>query len=218
VIVSPHLDDAVFACGEVMAGRPGLTVVTVFAGRPPAGAPLAPWDADAGFRAGDDVMAARRDEDRRALARLRARAVWLDFLDAQYGGSPDLASLTKALEQTLRREAPAAVYLPLGLFHGDHLLTSDACLALAAGGQSRAWLVYADALYRAYEGLLPGRLAALGQRGFRLVPQPGAARPASDLKRAAIAEYASQLRALHTPGRPGITDALAPEQLWRLAA
>jgi LmbE family N-acetylglucosaminyl deacetylase len=216
VIVSPHLDDAVFACGDVMARRSGSTVVTVFAGPPPTGAALAPWDADAGFAAGDDVLAARREEDRRALARLRARPVWLDFLDAQYGASPDVASLAAALAGVLRREAPAAVYLPLGLFHSDHLLTSEACLRLAAADPARAWLVYADALYRAYAGLLPRRLAALAGRGLELAPLPGDPAPASALKRAAIAEYASQLRALHTPGRPGIADALAPEQLWRL--
>ncbi|MFB3816820.1 MAG: PIG-L deacetylase family protein [Candidatus Methylomirabilales bacterium] len=215
MIVSPHLDDAVFACGDVMAGCPGVTVVTLFAGGPPAGAPLTPWDADAGFRAGDDVMAARREEDRRALARLRARAVWLDFLDAQYGGSPEVASLAATLAEVLGREAPATVYFPLGLFHSDHLLASDACLALAGAGRTRGWLVYADALYRAYDGLLPRRLAALREQGFQLAALPGA-RPASALKCAAMAEYASQLRALHTPGRPGIADALAPEQLWRL--
>jgi hypothetical protein len=121
-----------------------------------------------------------------------------------------------ALQEVLRSLAPPAVYLPLGLFHSDHLLASDACLALASADPSRAWLVYADALYRVYDGLLPRRLAALGERGYRLAPLPGAGRPASALKRAAIAEYASQLRALHTPGRPGIRDALAPEQLWSL--
>ena len=36
VIVSPHLDDAVLGCANFMAAHRGATVVTVFAGNPPA--------------------------------------------------------------------------------------------------------------------------------------------------------------------------------------
>src|SRR4051812_4728612 len=79
MIVSPHLDDAVFGCGELLGARPGSVVVTVFAGAPPTYETVTEWDALAGFRAGDDVMAARRAEDRDALAVLGARPVWLDF-------------------------------------------------------------------------------------------------------------------------------------------
>ncbi len=34
VVVSPHLDDAVLGCGQLLAAWPGATVVTVFAGKP----------------------------------------------------------------------------------------------------------------------------------------------------------------------------------------
>src|SRR3954454_6063438 len=36
VIVSPHLDDSVLRCSYLMAAHPGVTVITVFAGRPAA--------------------------------------------------------------------------------------------------------------------------------------------------------------------------------------
>src|SRR6202158_5575221 len=73
VIVSPHLDDAVLGCALLMIANPGATVVTVFAGNPPAyPTPLRSWDVQGGFGPGDDVMAVRRAEDRAALALLDA--------------------------------------------------------------------------------------------------------------------------------------------------
>jgi LmbE family N-acetylglucosaminyl deacetylase len=87
IVVSPHLDDAVLGCGHLLAQRPGAVVITVFAGRPPRRERVTPWDAAAGFGPGDDVVGARRMEDRRALGALGARPLWLPFLDAQYGPS-----------------------------------------------------------------------------------------------------------------------------------
>jgi LmbE family N-acetylglucosaminyl deacetylase len=213
--VSPHLDDAVLSCGDWLAAHPCSLVVTVFAGRPPRGAPLAPWDADAGFSAADDVIGLRRGEDRRALSGLGARPSWLRFRDAQYGGSPSAEAVTRALGAAIRRVNPPAVCFPLGLFHSDHLLVAEACLRLACRDERRAWLAYADALYRSLDGLLARRLAELRRRGFRL-SAAAPRRDAGEAKRRAIAEYASQLRALRTPGRLGIADALAPERIWRL--
>ena len=34
LVISPHLDDAVFACGRLIASHPSCVVVTVFAGLP----------------------------------------------------------------------------------------------------------------------------------------------------------------------------------------
>ena len=33
LVVSPHLDDAVYSAGQFLAGRPGAVVVTMFAGQ-----------------------------------------------------------------------------------------------------------------------------------------------------------------------------------------
>lgn len=82
VIVSPHLDDAVLGCGRLMAAHPGATVVTVYAGGPPVYPdPMTHWDTLAGFVAGDDVLAARREEDAAALTVLGATPSWLDFVE-----------------------------------------------------------------------------------------------------------------------------------------
>ena len=85
VVVSPHFDDAALGAAHLIAGHPGTTVITVLGGRPPA-YPAEPtsWDACGGFRAGDDVVAMRREEDREAMAFLGAVPVWLEFPDHQY--------------------------------------------------------------------------------------------------------------------------------------
>src|SRR4051812_33085440 len=99
VVISPHLDDAVFSCGEWLAGHPGATVVTVFAGVPTVGDRLTEWDARCGFGSAAEAVMVRRDEDRRAQALVEADAVWLDFTDSQYGESPDDSSVVAALER-----------------------------------------------------------------------------------------------------------------------
>jgi len=85
MVVSPHFDDAALGTAHLLCSYPGSTVVTVCAGRPPAYPdPPSDWDALGGFRAGDDVVAIRREEDRAAMSVLDADPVWLDFVDHQY--------------------------------------------------------------------------------------------------------------------------------------
>lgn len=212
-VVSPHLDDGVFSCGGFLAAHPGSVVITVFAGRPLPG-PLTEWDRASGFEDGDDVVGRRREEDRAALSLLGARPRWLEFLDAQYGAPPDRQAVADDLEKTLVDEAPDAVIIPLGLFHDDHRTTHAAGLAVARRRAEWAWFAYEDALYRRIDEELPDRRAALAADGFRLDPAVLPVRPEG--KGAAVACYASQLRALSTPGRPGSTDLSAPERFWRL--
>jgi len=217
VVVSPHLDDAVLGCGQLLAGHPGSAVITVFAGRPRAPGPLREWDAAAGFGPGDDVIAARRQEDRAALARLGARPVWLDFVDDQYGEPPDTNQLAAALEAAILADRPSMVLMPLGLFHHDHALTHQAGVAVLRRQPSLAWFAYEDALYRAFPNVLAERLDGLRRDGVEARWADIGSAAGVETKAAAIACYASQLRALGTPGRPGHADALAPERFWRLS-
>lgn len=216
LVVSPHCDDAVLSCGELLADRPGSVVVTLFAGRPPAGQALTEWDAAAGFREGDDVMGERRAEDHAALALLGATPVWLDFCDAQYQCSPDAETLAAALAAVMRSSGLHRIVLPLGIFHSDHILAHTAGRwALARQPAWRACF-YEDAIYRRYQGLLAARLAELKSQGLALQRRVLPVTPRPALKQEAVACYRSQLRALSTPGRPGHADAFAPESYWRL--
>jgi LmbE family N-acetylglucosaminyl deacetylase len=216
LVISPHLDDAVFGCGELLAACPGSVVVTAMAGRPPHYAEVTPWDALAGFGSGDDVVAARREEDRAALALLAAQPRWLDFLDSQYRDSPTIDALAAALEAAIRDTGLERVVLPLGLFHSDHHLTHAAAVAVLRRQPASSWWAYEDALYRQVPNLAAERLAALERAGISAVPTTAPPGDRRESKRQAMQRYGSQLRALATPGKPGYEDALGPERYWYL--
>jgi LmbE family N-acetylglucosaminyl deacetylase len=216
VVVSPHFDDGVFSCGELLAEHPGSTVITVFGGGPAEYARATGWDRSAGFEDGDDVMRARRAEDGRALQILGARQVWLPFQDAQYGEEPGVEDVVFALDAAIRRCEAAAVLIPCGLFHSDHRLTHAAAMMLLRRGERGGqWLAYEDAIYRRLDGLLEERLLLMRSQGFETTRVAGPA-SASQRKREAVAAYASQLRALSQPGHPGFDDAFEPEVCWAL--
>ncbi|SDE36381.1 PIG-L deacetylase family protein [Paraburkholderia lycopersici] len=89
IVVSPHLDDAVLGCAGLIARCPGSIVCTVFAGEPPA--PMhTQRDEASGFADAQEAVRARKREDERALAMCGATPLWLDFLDGQYGATPDV--------------------------------------------------------------------------------------------------------------------------------
>lgn len=215
LVISPHLDDAVLSCGELIAHIPSALVVTVFAGTPAGFAGMTGWDASSGFRNAAQAVATRRAEDREALSILIAKARWLDFCDGQYACSPPLALLAAELNEVLAREGVDTVLIPAGLGHLDHILAHQAILAAREHHLDKTWLMYEDALYRRQPGLLQQRLGALMNAGIQATPLPGGTRSAMALKRRAIACYRSQVRALSkTPD--GYADAFAPERYWRL--
>jgi LmbE family N-acetylglucosaminyl deacetylase len=223
VIVSPHLDDAVLGCGRFMAAHPGVTVVTVFAGNPPAYPdPMRVWDVQSGFAPGDDVMDARRTEDLAALAVLEATPVHLDFVEHTYnpGDRPVApAELADGLAPALAAIRPSLVLVPFGLANPDHDVTHRACLlARERLADDVSWWCYEDMGYKHIPGLLAWRVSSLFRR--KLWPTPVCPTVAADdaRKSAAVACYPSQLRALEDDWQIGLKlSAPAPEQFWRLA-
>jgi LmbE family N-acetylglucosaminyl deacetylase len=223
VVVSPHLDDAVLGCGQFLAAHPGATVVTVFAGRPPAyPEPMRPWDVQCGFAPGDDVMAARRAEDAAALDVLDATPVWLDHVEYSYrpGDRPvraahvvdDLVGVVTARDATL-------VLVPFGLANPDHDVTHRAAMRARERLGDRAWWCYEDTGYKHVPGLLAWRVAQLFSSGTW--PTPVAVDVARDDERIerALACYTSQLRALEDDWHLSAKLAApAPQQCWRLAS
>ena len=92
-----------------------------------------------------------------------------------------------------------------------------ACLAVALCHPELDWLAYEEPSYRHIPGLVEERLTALRHADVGLVrddPRLGDVGMAQ--KRAAVAEYQSQLRALTTPARPGYASAFDPERYWRM--
>ena len=157
VYLSPHLDDAVFSCGGLIARQKArgdeVVVITVCAGDPPVGE-LTPFAYDLHRRWGGEgsPVGLRRAEDHVACGRLGASVVHLPIPDAIYRRSPhgeafypDSASLFGAIaagdatriDETaaaLERAVPheSEIYLPLGIGgHVDHRLTRRAAERLA---------------------------------------------------------------------------------------
>jgi LmbE family N-acetylglucosaminyl deacetylase len=216
-VLSPHLDDAALGCGRLLAAHPGAVVITLFAGRPPAGRALTGWDRASGFASGDDVVGARRREDTAAMAALGARPVWLDLLDAQYGGKEDAGRCADALLEALGPIGPGSVLIPLGLFHSDHVRARQAGLAARERDRLGAdWYVYGDGLYRRLWGFERVALRKLRGRGLTLDPVVPPRGPLA-VKSAAVACYPSQRRALEACGMPPREHALTEETTWRLS-
>jgi LmbE family N-acetylglucosaminyl deacetylase len=223
VIVSPHFDDAVLGCGQLLSAHPGATVVTVLGGRPESyPEEVTQWDASGGFGSGDDVVATRREEDRNALAVLDATSVWLEFSDHQYV-PPETRyhadDVAPAIEAALVQLDPTAVFFPFGLGNPDHVLTHRATRVSVERHPEWAWFCYEDAGYKHIPGMLAWRVSSLFRRGIWPTPVCPPTDPSETRKRAAIACYPSQLLALEDDWAIGAKlDAPAPEQFWRLAA
>lgn len=218
LVFSPHLDDAVFSCGELIAAHAGSEALTVFASAPREHATLTSWDAAAGFHSAGEAIARRWREDDEALSLLFAHPTRLAFCDSQYNASPSPQTLRDKLHQVLKHSAADTVLLPAGLFHSDHQLLHEALLALMHRHASKHWLMYEDALYRRIPGSLQQRLAALAQNEVRATPCDFPAdRRLRDLKRQAVACYASQLHALQHAAN-GYADVYAQERYWLLDA
>ncbi|WP_157903398.1 PIG-L deacetylase family protein [Cupriavidus malaysiensis] len=214
LLVSPHLDDAVFSCGNLIAACPGSVVVTLFAGVPRHGTPAPQWDRRAGFASAREAVEARREEDRAALSLLNAEPVWLDFLDHQYGNSPTAGQVAARLETLLANYRSCAVVVPCGLYHSDHLLAHRACASLWAqyAEDGPPWLFYEDAFYRRSSGALHALLLRWHMLGLKATPVDLAISEQMPRKARACNAYGSQISLFDSAT---LGDLSAPERYWR---
>lgn len=208
VYFSPHLDDVVLSCAGRIARQTGaghrVLVVTIFAGaaRPAAARPArsAAW---APFR---DV-AARRREDRSALAALAADHRWLDYPDAiqRHRRYASLAAITRprarreaplqarvaaSIAQVSRQHPAATLYFPLGIGnHVDHQLVSAVGLERRRikSGQPCGTLFYEDTPYVCIPHLLAQRFEQVGIRAPATPPARSALTRARDAQAALLA-------------------------------
>ena len=211
LVISPHLDDAVLACGQWLAAHPGCTVLTLFAGVPPDAGRLTDWDARSGFGSAREAIGARRREDERALKLLRAQARWLDFPDGQYGPSAPVDTLAAAVREALIETKPSLLLCPMGLFHADHRLAHDAAVAAARGLGIERLRFYEDVPYRAMPGVLQARLAEWAAAGVPATPAAEQPVGGDEAKARALRLYASQRRAFGG----GWPDAALAERHWQ---
>lgn len=181
IVLSPHLDDAVFSCSQILKGA---RVVTICAGIPPADCPPTIFDERGGFATARDAMEARRAEDRAAAEQLGFDAIHLDLLDCNYGESDLFQGVEKALDLA---ESGESVYGPLGLRHPDHQVIGSAFRSLARTRDVDAW-VYEELPYAyAWPEYLGPALTVAHLTG------PTVTRISRESKRDAVQTYASQV-------------------------
>jgi LmbE family N-acetylglucosaminyl deacetylase len=199
LVVSPHLDDAVFSLGAAMhrMARRGrrVQVVTVMAGDPASATPAGPWDRRAGFATAGEAARSRREEDRRACSLLGVRPLWLSFPDEQYRQDLDGQEVWGQLAP-LAAEA-AEVFVPgFPLTNPGHRWTAE--LVLENAPPDAAVALYAEQPYATWEGTVGAPLP-----GWPFVSAPGPWRPLASsgadrlAKLRACRRYRSQLPVIH---------------------
>jgi LmbE family N-acetylglucosaminyl deacetylase len=224
VVISPHFDDAAMGAGQMLLehARSDKTVITVLGGPPPAYPdPPTEWDALGGFKAGDDVVAVRREEDRAAMAILEAEPVWLDYVDHQYlepTDRPRARDVATVLGAAIVNANPTAVFAPMGLANPDHVMTHNASLLARESHPEIAWFCYEDHGYKHLPGLLAWRVAKLMRSGRWPTPALVPGGTDRQRKRDAIFCYVSQIPPLERDhALTTRLEANAPEQFWRIA-
>ena len=224
--LSPHLDDAAFSAGGLLAtlAAEGWRVVmaTLFTQSVPAplGFALA-CQIDKGLGAEVDYMALRRAEDDRAAEALGiVEPVHLPFREAPhrgYGSAPELFSdvrdddgidrvLTPALADLIARQAPDLILAPQAV--GGHVDHVQGVTALRSLGSVAPVLWWRDFPYTVREAKpkepLADRFAPLPARAFAF------GEAAERRKLAACAAYASQI-GFQFGGEAGLAERLARE-------
>jgi len=198
--ISPHLDDAAFSAGALLASRVDqgwdVTVATCFTGNvaQPTGFALA-CQLDKGLGADVDYMALRRAEDVAACQALGASAIHLPFLEAPHRGYASakmlfevrlpgdqiIGDVANALAELFAAERPHLILGPLCLGnHVDHHVVLDAIRQSCA---DHTVLLWEDWPYADRED----RVAAMPALTERLTLETRARRIA------ACAAYGSQL-------------------------
>lgn len=144
LVLSPHLDDAVFSCFHVVGGPGQVDVVTLFAGVPEVGGEVPRWDRITGARDSAERMRRRIEEDRQALALAGRSGRYLEFVEHQYAGVlPRVEELEAALDEI---PPSTEVFAPAGIGgHSAHVLVRELGLRLAAAGFATSF--YADLPY-----------------------------------------------------------------------
>jgi LmbE family N-acetylglucosaminyl deacetylase len=226
VVVSPHFDDAALGAAHLLAAYPGSTVITVLGGQPPKYPDhVTPWDEAGGFATSDDVVSARREEDRAAMAYTNATPVWLEFPDHQYlevADRPTPAEVAPSLSQAIAVADPTAVFLPIGIANPDHVLSHDAGLLvrqdLIRNKHETAWFCYEDHGYKHLPGILAWRISKLFGSGIWPTPSIVPIDPDMEQKRVLIEIYKTQIAPLEQDHmlRERL-EANVPEQYWRLS-
>jgi len=202
VVVSPHLDDAVFSLGAGIAHSTRLgakvRVLTVFAGDPTSSGPPGWWDREAGFESEGEAARTRRNEDVEACNILGAIPEWLPFRDATYEPPADDETIRRAVAGSVR-DADEVLLPGFPLRHVDHLRLARLLLEQPTEALRRG--LYVEQPYAKRDGRrrpwhrpsVPASLDPLVKRDVQWASLASTRRDRQAKYQAAVA-YASQLQ------------------------
>jgi LmbE family N-acetylglucosaminyl deacetylase len=151
---------------------------------------------------------------------LRARPVWLDFVEYQYlersrWVQPE--DVVSALVAALRDAGATSVFAPFGLANPDHVCTHRAAMLAREHLQELAWFCYEDTGYKSIPGALAHRISKMRGRGTWATPTALEVPNGYAARAAAMGHYPSQLRALEQEWNLAARlEAPTPEQYWEL--
>jgi len=241
LLVSPHLDDAVFSCEALVAQPQPIDILTVFAGEPEPPR-RGWWDETCGFESSAESIPARRLEDEAALAGTSHRRLYLELLELQYADRrtpDDERTIADAIGEWLARFPRGTVAVPAGAGrrqrrlsrfrdrfrdssvewpqHPDHLFVRDAALK---------GLVDSDATPLLYEelpylfGMAADEAVERVARRHRWRAEPIVVEIDRRRKSERIAAYVTQIAHISPEeGRLDDAQTLPPrERYWRLVS
>lgn len=193
VVVSPHLDDALFSVAEHLASESDVVIATAMGAVP---------DDPAGVA----KMERLHREHATAVAQIGARRFDGPFLDDCYP-APDPAGLDVWFDAVVAMAD--RLWIPAGVHHPDHLLCSNAAVAAwDRAGRPVPIAVYEELPYRVlYPAVTTARLAILTDR---IGPLALTGYPSTNLaaKRDLVGCYVSQV------GEDVARCLYVPERLW----
>ena len=205
VVVSPHLDDAVFSLGATLAAAAasGIDVVnvTVFAGVPDSNELPSWWDRQAGFLSHGEAARRRRLEDTAGCRAIGVEPRWLTFRYGKY--QEDRSQIWEQLEPILA-DADAILVPGFPLQHPDHTWTTNLVWEKRAVLPRIGFYVeqpYAEAVLF-QRGWLPEHGGGVAERVSQSIIW-SRSRPSLVhwwQKQKGFAAYSSQLRAMARPG------------------
>ena len=207
IILSPHLDDAVFDCWELLT-NPDTVTLNIFSKIPPEGT-SAWWDRICGQPDSKKMMETRYIENQKAVALSgnSNKQLFLNILDKQYRTKKihlSVDRLTDSIEKISSKEN--IFFVPLAaskLFrHADHVLTRLIGLELLKRGYRVAF--FPDYPYMRTTHSLSSRhlkqISRTGEKilGIKLEVRVKKLSPRNiRLKRQALKTYKSQYRAIN---------------------
>lgn len=205
LVVSPHLDDAVWSIGQTLARLNDATVMTVFAQLPPARL-VTDYDRSCGFGSSSEAVSHRRVENTRACTVLGVEHRDGPWLDGQYGTVTTETELADWLHPQLR--PGVQVVAPLGIGHHDHRIVG--CAARVAARRAGGVLyVYEELPYRVTDPEEAVRCIQELQTQGWVMERSHFDSGGVALKRAAVECYGSQLD-------DDVRNWLyVPERIWR---